>query len=103
MPPKKSIVSDDDFSDDDELVSEEEDVKPGDIKTVLKGGLPTPLYTSFNLRHLRGEYSIYPSHLPHLPPVARHLPSVNPLLDLLGICMGCQLTLRYVPDGRSGA
>jgi hypothetical protein len=58
MPPKKSIVSDDEFSDDDELFSEdEEDVKPGTITSILRGGLPKPDYTTFNTRHLNGEPS----------------------------------------------
>lgn len=54
MPLEKSIVSDDDYSDDDELLSENEDVKPGDVKSITKGGLPEPKFTDFNLRHLHG-------------------------------------------------
>jgi hypothetical protein len=59
MPPKRKIVSDDeddDFEDIDELVSDEdEDVKPSDVRSILRGGLSQPLYTTTSLRQLHGE------------------------------------------------
>jgi hypothetical protein len=57
MPPKRPLVSDDEeeYDDLDELVSEDEDIKPGDIKQILKGSLVAPSHKTVNMRHLNGE------------------------------------------------
>lgn len=57
MPPKRPLVSDDeeDYDDLDELVSEDEDIKPGDVKQILKGSLVAAAHNTVNMRHLSGE------------------------------------------------
>lgn len=59
MPPKRPLVSDDEdeYDDLDELGSEEEDIKPGDIKQILKGSLIAPSHSTINMRHLNGEFA----------------------------------------------
>jgi len=72
MPPKRPLVSDDEdeYDDLDELGSEEEeeeeDIKPGDIKQILKGSLIAPSHSTINMRHLNGEFASQRLHLAHI-------------------------------------
>jgi len=67
MPPKRPLVSDDEdaYDDLDELMSsDEEEIKPGDIKQILKGSLSAAHHRTMTMKTLHGKSVIYrtPAH-----------------------------------------
>lgn len=70
MATKRKVVSDDedDYSDIDELVSDEdEDIKPTDVRSILKGGLTQPMHGYITMHYLHelchtGQVDLNPSY-----------------------------------------